>query len=218
MLNHLRFQFWRLRDTLKDRLLGSAHRERIFNRIHGANAWGDSESRSGGGSNLEATAHIRRELPRLLRELNVRVLLDAPCGDFHWMKDVADSLDVYHGVDIVPDLITLTAARFGASRRRFHVADITTDRLPDADAILCRDCFIHLPTRLIRRTLNNFKSTGAGYLLLTDDDSVHSYHDIPVGSFRPINFRKPPFSFPRPLRSLRDGDRLMNVWRLQDLP
>jgi len=40
---------------------------------------------------------------------------------------------------------------------------------PGADPVLCRDCFIHLPTRLIRAALRNFRATGARYLLLTND-------------------------------------------------
>src|SRR5688572_15166107 len=83
---------------------GSAARARVFCRIHAANEWGTVESRSGPGSTLARTEHLREGLPRLLDELGVRSLLDAPCGDFHWMQHVVPHLDRYVGVDIVPEL------------------------------------------------------------------------------------------------------------------
>ena len=156
MLESLRFQLWRARDALKDRLRGSAHREEIFESIHRQNLWGDSHSVSGPGSGAAATMMIRSSLPPLLRELQVRSLLDAPCGDFAWMQHVASSLDSYVGVDIVPRLIAENQERYASRAIRFVRLDIVTDPLPGADAILCRDFFIHLPTRLIRMTLANF--------------------------------------------------------------
>ena len=52
------------------------------------NGWQSPESKSGGSSTLSATAAIRAALPRLLSDLGVAVLIDAPCGDFNWMRHV----------------------------------------------------------------------------------------------------------------------------------
>ena len=41
------------------------------------------------------TATVKRELPRLLHDLGARSLLDAPCGDLNWIKDVDLGLDRY---------------------------------------------------------------------------------------------------------------------------
>jgi hypothetical protein len=57
-----------------------------FQRIHDTNLWGASESTSGLGSQMEATAALRRELPRLFEKLGVASLLDAPCGDAGWIN------------------------------------------------------------------------------------------------------------------------------------
>src|SRR5215467_15201894 len=59
-------------------------RER-FQRIHDTNLWGAEASVSGLGSELDATATLRAELPALLRRLQVTSLLDAPCGDGGWI-------------------------------------------------------------------------------------------------------------------------------------
>ena len=126
-----------------------------------------------------------------------------------------------HDLSFVPDLIAANTARFAADRVSFACADIAADPLPSADLVLCRDCFIYLPTRLIVSALRNFRATGARYLLLTNSATGEPYRDIPVGSFRPIDFRRPPFMFPEPLLTLSensDGSRALCLWNLQELP
>jgi hypothetical protein len=217
----LRFQFWRLRDWMRDRVHGKAHRIRVFQRIHGGNLWADPESVSGTGSGLAATEAVRRELPDLFRRLGVRTVLDAPCGDFFWMRHVVGSLERYTGVDIVPELVQWNTAAYGSERVSFLCADIAADPLPQADLVLCRDCFIHLPTRMVRATLRNFRSSGAKYLLLTSNRDAERYHDIPIGSFRPINFSREPFNFPPPLAALNEeatGSSQLCLWELMSLP
>jgi hypothetical protein len=219
-LDRLRFQAWRFRDALQHRVRGRAHCRHIFERIYDKNLWGDPESASGAGSGTAATDAIRRELPAAFARYGIRSLLDAPCGDFHWMKHVAGSLERYVGVDIVRDLVDRNERLYATDRVRFLCADIVADRLPSADAVLCRDCFIHLPTHLIRGALANFCASGIRYLLLTNDRDVESYHDIPIGSFRRVNFERSPFSFPPPLDAVnetRNGDRQLCLWELAAL-
>src|SRR6202035_4607725 len=108
-----------------------------FRRIHDTNMWGAEASTSGLGSEIEATAALRAELPRLLQKLGVTSLLDAPCGDAGWISHV--DLGVrYLGVDIVPTLIERLLARAAAGeiKGEYHLADITGDTLPRCDAIL----------------------------------------------------------------------------------
>jgi hypothetical protein len=219
-LDRLRLQAWRVRDALQHRVRGRAHRRHIFERIYDQNLWGNPESASGGGSGTAATDAIRRDLPMLFERYGITSLLDAPCGDFHWMKHLAGSLERYVGVDIVRDLVDRNERLYATNRIRFLCADVVADRLPSADAVLCRDCFIHLPTRLIRAALANFRASGIRYLLLTNDHDIESYHDIPIGSFRRVNFERPPFSFPPPLHVVNesgDGDRQLCLWELDSL-
>src|ERR1700754_656572 len=56
-----------------------------FQRIHDTNLWGAAESVSGLGSEIDAPAVLRTELPLLLQRLGVTTLLDAPCGDGGWI-------------------------------------------------------------------------------------------------------------------------------------
>src|SRR6476660_5261354 len=82
-----------------------AYMESVFAPFYTDNRWGDSESASGPGSNLEATAKLRSELPVLLAELGARTLLDAACGDFNWMKETDLRLEHYTGVDVIGDIV-----------------------------------------------------------------------------------------------------------------
>src|SRR3981081_4629131 len=84
-----------------------------FRRIHDTNLWGAGASTSGLGSEIDATAVLRAELPRLLEKLAVTSLLDAPGGEAGWIT-AADLGVRYVGVDIVPALIERLQARAAA--------------------------------------------------------------------------------------------------------
>jgi len=216
VLQHTRFLLWRWRDAVCDRILGSTHRTRVFDRVYREKLWGEEESLSGRGSGLEATAALRIALPDLLARRGIASLLDAPCGDFAWMRHVVQCLEQYQGVDIVPDVIERNQSTYASPTVRFTCLDLTVDLLPRCDLVLCRDCFIHLPTRAIRLALGNFITSGATWLLVGNQPGA-LYHDIPVGSFRPVDLTAPPFSWPEPIERLADHDGELCLWRLHDL-
>src|SRR4051794_18072852 len=79
--------------------------EITFTRGFARNDWSDPESVSGTGSNLEATARLREELPALWRKYRVSRLVDAPCGDFNWMRHLVSELPGgYVGLDVVREI------------------------------------------------------------------------------------------------------------------
>ena len=90
----------------------------VFSDIYKNNGW-NGVSRSGQGSDLEQTREVARALPGLLADLGVRVMLDAPCGDFYWMNHVDLAGIQYIGGDIVEELATDNTAKFGAPGREF---------------------------------------------------------------------------------------------------
>lgn len=89
--------------------------DEVFKKIHQENHWGDGESVSGQGSNREQTATISVEIPKLLAELGVQTLLDAPCGDFGWISKIDLPIKNYIGADIVPEVIAKHNALFAVS-------------------------------------------------------------------------------------------------------
>ena len=221
MFETVRFEFWKIRDRLSHLLGGNAHVQGVFSRIYKENLWASPESRSGRGSGVTTSERLREQLPNLVRDYGVRIVLDAPCGDFNWIRHVMGSFEQYIGVDIVPSLIEENSRLYETPSVKFLCADITSATLPHSDLIVCRDCCIHLPTRLVYRLLRNFRATGAKYLLLSNDEDAADYHDIPIGSFRKINFLRAPFAFPVPKHIILEddtGNRQICLWSLADLP
>jgi len=202
------------------RALRRTSRAAVFSEIHRTNAWRDPESVSGRGSTLARTTVITSQLPVLLQELNADSLIDAACGDFNWMRYVDLGSIKYIGVDIVSALIARNRQLYQTDQRTFAVQDITKDRLPDADVILCRDCLIHLSFKSIKAAISNFKKTSAIYLLCTTHSTVTKNTDCPDGSWRNINLLLPPFNFPPPVKLFVEDAELgkgLGVWRLADL-
>lgn len=192
----------------------------VFSEIYHTNAWKDAESVSGRGSTLERTGAIMSQLPTVAKELKIETLLDAACGDFNWMSQTnLDDLK-YIGIDVVPDLIKRNETLYASDRRSFIVADITRSTLPNADAILCRDCLIHLSFRSIGAAITNFKKTRARYLMCTTHSLVTANLDIPDGSWRNVNLQLAPFSFPEPFSLIVEDVEIgkgLGIWRMEDL-
>jgi hypothetical protein len=198
----------------------------VFTYIYRRNAWRNGESLSGPGSTVTETGRLRVELPRLMGKLACHTLLDAACGDFHWMKEVDIGTARYIGVDIVAPIVDANRRRYGHDSRSFLHLDIVSDRLPRADLILCRDCLVHLSNRKAMRALRNLQASGSTYLATTTYSNLQRNEDIATGAWRPLDLTLLPFSLPQPLLfieeqsqyepDLRFGKRL-GVWRFSDL-
>lgn len=187
----------------------------------------ERDSLSGSGSDLIQTAAIARELPRVVGELGIETMLDAPCGDFYWMRHVKLNLTKYVGVDVIRELVMRNAERFGGNGRLFMCLDVTTDKLPQVDLIFSRDMTVHLSNNDAIAALRNFKRSKSEYLLTTTFPATEENQDILTGEWRPLNLQRPPFNFPEPLRLINEGctedsgrymDKSLGLWRMSDLP
>lgn len=197
-------------------------RQQHFVEVYQKNMWGGEQSRSGKGSDLDNTRQLRRDLMLLVLELKVRWVLDAPCGDCHWIMNLPwRELANYTGVDIVPGMIAENKRRF---RHAFDCLDIVTDPLPTADLILCRDALVHMRDEEVLQTLRNFCKSGATWLLTTTFPSRPA--NGPFRQWRPLNLEQAPFHLPKPEKLLNEGytgdsgqytDKSLGLWRLADL-
>lgn len=204
---------------------GMSARE-IFRKIYQDNYWGNTDSRSGAGSDLSQTAEVRRSLPELIEALGIQTMLDIPCGDWHWMKELSLNVD-YVGADIVPELIQRNQSLYGNDRRRFTTLDLTADELPRVDLVFSRDVLVHLSVEDVFGALNNIRRSGSEYLLTTTFTERSANINIPTGHWRPLNLQKPPFNFPAPIRLINErctegdgswGDKSLGLWRVCDIP
>jgi SAM-dependent methyltransferase len=200
--------------------------EEVFADIYKRRAWGDGESRSGPGSGLLRTEPIRADLAALVKSLGVRSLLDAGCGDFHWMQAADLGLEAYIGIDVVGEVVDGCAVRYARPGVRFAQVDITRDPLPRVDLILCRDVLPHFSYADIRRAIENFVGSGSRWLLTNTFVDRQENADIVTGEWRPLNLERAPFQLPAPSRILDEychhsggiyADKRLALWALDAL-
>ena len=204
---------------VKRAILNTRGNSNVFRDIYLNNRWDGTESVSGPGSTMEATEGIRVTLPRLISELNVLTLLDLPCGDVHWISRCLPPSIRYLGGDVVPDIIERNRKAL-PELGTFQVIDLATDPLPEADLILVRDCFIHLPNRMILKSIANIRSAKIRYFLSTTFPNESTNQDIEIGGYRPINLVAPPFGLPAPERYVLDEEgssqsgKHLGLWKM----
>ena len=181
------------------RILRINNLEDRFTEIYNSNAWNDDESVSGTGSSFKATKLLRSQLPNVFKELEIESILDAPCGDFRWIKSIIESSNIsYVGADIVQDIVDSNNNEYSCKNINFLKLDITADYLPKADLMFCRDCLFHLSFIDIHKTLQNFVSSETKYLMTTTHINSGKFEnlDISSGDYRKIDLFSAPFGFP----------------------
>ena len=187
--------------------------------------WRDRDTICGFGSTLEATEYIRAQLPLLCESLNIKTMLDVPCGDFNWMKEVSLPKVKYIGADVVKKLIIKNVELYSKENREFIYLDVTRDRIPKVDLILCKDLFIHFSFEDIMLTLKNFKASDAKYLLASTYMGEIKNIDRSTPCCRLINLQTAPFNFPAPLEIIPEktelrheySKKVLALWRLDDI-
>ena len=208
-------------------IIKSENRDDIFKSIYNSNFWESEESKSGGGSTIASTLTIRSKLPLLIKQYNINSILDIPCGDYNWMKQVDLSL-FYTGADIVDDLISENNERFATDKVKFVTLDITKDNLPTVDLIFCKDLFQHLSYEDVFSAINSIKNSNSKYLLTTSYPLTIRNYDILSGDYRALNLMKNPFYFTKPLFEITEKfnynlinvepDKTMYLFEVKKLP
>jgi len=202
--------------------------EEVFTNIYRKNHWGNTETASGQGSGSQHMKHIVVPINCLISELNVKRLLDIPCGDFNWVQHIDLTGIDYTGADIVDALIEKNNKEFCTQIIRFDKIDLTKDRLPTNDLILNKDCFVHFSYNDIFKALYNIKLSGSHYLMTTTFTKHGLNRDITTGDWRPLNLEEPPFQFPKPLKlipeycevgwEMENKGKALGVWQIENIP
>ena len=146
-------------------------------------------SLSGPGSNAEETAGVRTVLPVLLSLMRVRTVLDVPCGDFNYMREVLSAAAtppgiVYQGLDIVSSLVAELQATFGTPSERpngpsphrisFGRFDLALEYLWPADLVVVRDVLFHFSAERAAMVLRRIAASGCRYALIVA--ATHAPH------------------------------------------
>lgn len=202
-----------------------------FTEVYDKNLFAGRKSRSGEGSDHVQTEIIRREIPKVIKDYNIKTFLDAPCGDWYWMSQTNLGVEKYVGVDIVNSMIEKNQEIYGNSSTSFKSINLTTDPLPSCDLIFSRDCLVHLSYEDALNILKNFKKSGAKYLLTTTFTNREKNSDLidehgNVLFWRTLNMQLSPFNFPEPILLINEGctedngnytDKCLGLWLLSDI-
>lgn len=197
-----------------------------FSAIHRDNGFVGTESLSGAGSTRFQTRVIRQKVPDLFRELGVKSLVDIPCGDFHWMRDV-DLTDIhYTGADVVEEMVRKNQQLFGGPLRVFECVNLITGPLPAADLVFCRDCLVHLPFEDALAAIETIRQSKCKWLLTTTFTRDTPNAELDAAGWRALNLTLPPFNLPKPSLLISEkcteagglaGDKSLGLWCIADL-
>ena len=196
----------------------------VFSGIYENYGFGSTESRSGPGSTLEETRLLREEIKKLIAEKGIKSVVDIPCGDFHWMKEIVFNFDYYTGGDIVEKAIETNNEKYGNSRIKFIHFDLVNDTIPEGDLLIVRDVIGHFPLEDGKKIIDNILKSNCKYLLSTswakkvdqgwskcNPTDVHRENEgVDYGRFYPVNLMAAPFNFPEADVYLEEDVRVDN--------
>lgn len=211
----------------------------VFSGIYENFGFGSTESRSGPGSTLSETAILREKIRQLVRHKDIKTVVDIPCGDFNWMKEIVFNFETYTGGDIVEQCVASNNDRYGSSRIRFINFDLIQNSIPSADLLIVRDIIGHLPLEAGKKVVENILKSDCKYLLSTTwakkvdqgwtkckpGDVDRENEGVDYGRFYPVNLMAAPFNFPEPeiyieenvyVDNFENGNRkVLAFWDLQ---
>ena len=197
------YLWWRER---KFRYLKNQALEEIFTDIYHKNAWGGEPGQfySGTGTHNPNTAIYVENVVRLIKERDIKSILDIGCGDFTIMQRVTAAAPTvqYLGVDLVSSMIENHRQKFQNDRVQFSVLNAVSDPLPPADLVTIRQVLQHLSNAHIQVILQ--KLAHHKYVLITEHvpigpDVIPNLDKIPGSHIRTrvnsgVFIDQPPFS------------------------
>lgn len=196
-------------------------RRKAFELIYEEGYWGQ-DVKSGGGSTLEATKVTREIILKIIKDYNIKSIVDVACGDLTWMPLVLEELEgsvKYTGCDIVESLITEHKEKH--PQYNFQFLDFVEEKIPDGELIICREALQHLPVKAIKQALHNFSNSSAKYLLATTylrTSVFRNKRNIRPGRCRNRNLLIEPFILPNPLviysEESENRDKFIGLWSL----
>jgi glycosyltransferase involved in cell wall biosynthesis len=199
----------------------------IFTNIYVNKSWNSKETVSGTGSQLEATVHLREQLPKIFSRYDIKRVLDIGCGDCNWMKEIFNGFEFYLGVDLVSKMIENNVKNYGSEKIQFvcdEVQNLDIDSY-NFDVVILTDVMVHLSFFDIEVVLNKLKQSNIKYIMMTNfREHREGNVDIQTGQWRPINWNIRPFQWKKPLESVSHhssdkreaefSDKHLDLWEL----
>lgn len=150
---------------------------------------------SGRGSDKECTDKYRSLLYEILKEYNIKSIIDYGCGDWKMLSSFKfDENQTYVGYDIVELVIEANKRKFSSKNIKFYKINNSLDELFPADIIMIKDVFQHWNNRnilnFIKHILPKYK-----YSLITNTyNYTQNNKDIEIGKCRSLDLEDYPFN------------------------
>ena len=205
-------------------------KKKIFTSIYKSNHWvqngnllpSEFVSVSGHGSNIGTDQYkqLVNNFTNIIDKYKINSILDMPCGDFLWIKEIVRNKDIdYLGIDIVDELIKNNNLKFKNEKNNFQSCDIVNfDNKKKFDLVLIRDLFLHIKNSDIIKIINNLKSMNVKYIALNSYDNKENI-DVNIGQHRKVNLLIKPFNLKKPIYSFKDyeNDKFFYIYDLETL-
>lgn len=149
----------------------------------------------GSGSIRNKTRAVRARIPVLLKELGVKTVCEAGAGDSYWAGNAFRGVH-YRPFDLVPRHDTVGKL------------DITRERLPVCDLIVCRQVLIHLDPPRVDAAVALFRQAGS-WLLASQYDNAQQFN--PASAFNPTDLTT---LLGKPQEKIPDAGGFLALWRL----
>lgn len=173
--------------------------------------WSASGTVCGWGSEIAHTENIRKQLPQIIKDYDIKTINDAGCGDLNWISTIDLSGIDYLGYDLV-------SRDTWNNKLKCQNLDIITECMRDSDMIICRDVFIHLPNDMVNKSIELFRKSSK-YLLSTTFNGAdnNSRMEAPNMKHSKISLEAAPFNLGQPLLCLNEDyeNKLSCLWLLK---
>jgi hypothetical protein len=123
------------------------------------------ETECGFGSKISQTVIQREWMQRVIDDLAPASIADIGAGDLNWSTSMV--LPEYQGYDLVPRHPEV---------REFNLLQ---DPVPQAEMLWCIWVINHLPEEAARIAVDKLTNSGAKWLIMTWDDRMWEFTDIP---------------------------------------
>ncbi len=177
----------------------------VFSHIYETGEWANDnnwvksatyEFTSGSGSSPENARAYIEYLKDFLKKKNIKSVVDLGCGDWQISRVISWEGIQYTGIDVVDSVIEQNKKKYTTKNISFVRADGIEYSLPQADLLICKEVFQHLPIKDILAILPQLKKFK--YCLILNDVDPKTLTtvntDIPRGHHRLLDLTQSPFS------------------------
>ncbi len=170
-----------------------------FEKIYSNNSWnmGQNESKSGLGSTKLWTKHFSDALINLIKEKNIKNILDCSCGDWNWMKEISNNFVKYVGIDCVQSVIDYNNKNYSNNNIEFICVDMNTymnSITQKFDLVIIRHTLEHLPLQYAIDAVSISKNISKySFITSYSENIINKDLNFPHETYRPIYLGSEPF-------------------------